>query len=145
MGPCVSQVVHVLTIIIVVDYVTMIIPCLAGVVVSDTVPSGGLALLNRLAKLVTMLVIVCRFKLHCHAIRVAHINRLVLGSVHHSVFARVRALPFDCFSSHPRNGVLVHIIGCIGALSSALDSNLVGIVSSMFAFLVALIIVFIIS
>jgi len=123
----------------------LITPFLFKVAIDDYIPASNKSGLVILSLIFIVVILISSISVKYRIRYMSQIGQYVVSDMRKDIFVHLQKLPFTYFDSRPHGKILVRVVNYVNTISQLISNGLINLVTDLFTFVVALIIMFVID
>lgn len=140
--PYKKKVLFTLVIIFLSTMAGLITPYLFKLAIDDYIPSSNKSGLVTISLVFIVVILISSVSVKYRIRYMSQIGQYVVSDMRKDIFVHLQKLPFTYFDSRPHGKILVRVVNYVNTISQLISNGLINLVSDLFTFVVAFIIMF---
>lgn len=123
----------------------LVTPFLFKVAIDDYIPTMNKSGLWTISIIFIALIFISTISVKYRIRYMSQIGQYVVSDMRSDIFVHLQKLPFSYFDSRPHGKILVRVVNYVNTISQLISNGLINLVSDLFTFFVAFLIMFLIN
>ncbi len=123
----------------------LVTPFLFKVAIDDYIPNLNRSGLWIISILFILLILISSISVKYRIRYMSQIGQYVVSDMRKDIFVHLQKLPFSYFDSRPHGKILVRVVNYVNTISQLISNGLINLVTDLFTFAVAFLIMFLIN